>query len=412
MKLRDYQLNLANRGNELLKIFGIVYFVIEMRVGKTLISLKTAELYDAKKVLFVSKKKALASINNDYINFNFDYEIDIINYEQLKKYKEKVYDIIIVDEAHSLGAFPKPSERAKLLKNIAKNNSLTKIILLSGTPTPESYSQLYHQFWISNDSPFRYDKFYSFAKEYVHIKEVNRNGLRFREYKDCNKEQVMKIVDKYFVRYTQRDAGFIQSEVIEEIIKIPVSENIKKIINILKKYRYYKFSDGEEVICDTAVKLQSKLHQAFSGTIKTNSEQSKILDISKALYIKQQYKNKKISIFYKYIAEGEVLKKIIPNWTDNPEQFNNEADCNFICQIQSGSMGVNLSASDILIYYNIDFSALQYWQSRARLQDFKRIEPAHVHWLFMENGIEERVYKAVLDKKNYTLSYFQKDYLL
>jgi SNF2 family DNA or RNA helicase len=74
-------------------------------------------------------------------------------------------------------------------------------------------------------------------------------------------------------------------------------------------------------------------------------------------------------------------------------------------------MGINLSSADVLIFYNIDFSAVQYWQARARLQTLNRTKPAVVHWLFTQDGIEEKIYKAVLKKKDYTTYYFKKDYL-
>jgi hypothetical protein len=59
---------------------------------------------------------------------------------------------------------------------------------------------------------------------------------------------------------------------------------------------------------------------------------------------------------------------------------------------------------------NIDFSAVSYWQARARMQNKDRKEASKVYWLFAEGGIEEKIYKAVKDKKDYTLSYFKNDY--
>jgi hypothetical protein len=34
-----------------------------------------------------------------------------------------------------------------------------------------------------------------------------------------------------------------------------------------------------------------------------------------------------------------------------------------------------------------------------------------VYWVFAENGIEESIYKAVSDKKDYTINHFRKDLL-
>jgi hypothetical protein len=58
---------------------------------------------------------------------------------------------------------------------------------------------------------------------------------------------------------------------------------------------------------------------------------------------------------------------------------------------------------------NIDFSAVSYWQSRERLTTIDRLE-SNIYWFFAKGGIEDKIYKAVMDKKNYTLSYFTKDF--
>jgi hypothetical protein len=45
------------------------------------------------------------------------------------------------------------------------------------------------------------------------------------------------------------------------------------------------------------------------------------------------------------------------------------------------------------------------------LQDMIRTKEAKVYWLFSENGIEEKIYRMVTKKKDYTLRYFKKDFL-
>jgi hypothetical protein len=44
------------------------------------------------------------------------------------------------------------------------------------------------------------------------------------------------------------------------------------------------------------------------------------------------------------------------------------------------------------------------------MQNKDREEASKVYWLFAEGGIEEKIYKAVKDKKDYTLSYFKNEY--
>ena len=46
-----------------------------------------------------------------------------------------------------------------------------------------------------------------------------------------------------------------------------------------------------------------------------------------------------------------------------------------------------------LVYYNIDFSATSYWQSRDRMTTKERLE-SNIYWVFSERGIEKKIYKG------------------
>jgi len=346
--LKDYQIELANKANLLLRSLMVVYLALEMRVGKTRVSLKTAELYGAKNVLFVTKKKAISSIQEDYQDEGFQFKLTVTNYEQLGNLSNpEQYDFIIVDESSSIGAYPKPSLRAKNLKKIVGKKP---VLLLSGTPSPESYSQLYHQFWISEHSPFAQSNFYSWAREFVEVKEMYIKSIRIKNYDDAIVEKVKMFVEKHFVVYTQKEAGFLRSEVFEKIFSVKMDPRMDFLKRSLLKDRYYKFKDGQEIVCDSAVKLQGKIHQLSSGTVITEDGTLKFLDDSKARFIKQNYTGQKIAIFYKYQAEGNILKTVFPDCTSDPLEFN-ATDKVFVCQIQAGAMGINLSTADILIFY-------------------------------------------------------------
>jgi superfamily II DNA or RNA helicase len=66
VKLRDYQVRIANEANDLLKEKGFVFLNLQVRLGKTLTALETCKLYGAKKILFITKIKAFSSIQGDY----------------------------------------------------------------------------------------------------------------------------------------------------------------------------------------------------------------------------------------------------------------------------------------------------------------------------------------------------------
>jgi hypothetical protein len=64
------------------------------------------------------------------------------------------------------------------------------------------------------------------------------------------------------------------------------------------------------ILADTMVKEKQKCHQLFSWTIKFESGNTKIIDDTKALFIKEKFKKNKIGIFYNFKAERELLKQV------------------------------------------------------------------------------------------------------
>jgi len=89
----------------------------------------------------------------------------------------------------------------------------------------------------------------------------------------------------------------------------------------------------------------------------------------------------------------------------------NRTDKNIALQIVSGREGISLKEAEYLIFYNIDFSATSYYQAKDRLTTMDR-KFNKVYWIFARGGIEDNIYRAVMNKKNYTLSHFKKDYKL
>lgn len=405
--LRDYQVGLSIQGAEKLKQLGIVYYAIEVRVGKTAIAMQTCMLLEAKKVLFLTKKKAIKSIENDYKDFGFDkhFDLTVINNESLHKITDNDFDVVIGDEFHRVGgSFPKPSKMAKDFKS---RFFKTPLILLSGTPHPESYSQIYHQFWVSKFNPFKETNFYKWAKEYCRVYQVNYGYGSVNAYDRADEHKIMDVIDKYFITYTQKESGF-ETVVKEHFLKVKMNKSTYQLADRLIKDKVIESKSGV-ILADTAVKLQGKVHQIYSGTIKFEEGNAIAFDLSKAEYIKEYFRNKKIGIFYKFVAELDALKKVFKDdLTTDLEEFNN-SDKNIALQIVSGREGISLRNADYLVYYNIDFSAVSYFQSKDRMSTIDRLENK-IYWVFSEGGIEEKIYKAVSKKKNYTNSVFKRQY--
>ncbi len=412
MKFRDYQIEIIEKSVKVLEQHLFCYLSMEVRTGKTLTALGVADKLGIDNLLFVTKKIAISSIQADYDKLKPNYNITIINYESLHKVRinqPNSFDFIVLDEAHTLGAYPKPSKRTKLVKEIiSKQNPY--VILMSGTPTPESFSQIYHQVYACPKNPFKqYVSFYKFAKDYVNVVQKVINSFHINSYDD-GKPTILDEMKPYMISYTQKEAGF-KSEIQEHVLKVEMSELTYNFVKEMREHGIISGKKTEEVILgDTGVKKMSKIHQLFSGTVKMESGKYMVTDLSKAKFIRAEFKNKKIGIFYKFKAEYDALKQVYgDDLADDLEVFK-QTDKSIALQIVSGREGISLKEADCLVYYNIDFSALSYWQSRDRMTT-KDSKVSDVYWIFAERGIETKIYKTVTNKKDYTLRHFKKDLL-
>jgi len=405
MKLRDYQIKLSDEATQILQGRKIVCLCMEVRTGKTLTALQTAQNYGAKNVLFVTKIKAFSSIQWDYDQIDYSFKLTIINKESLHKVNDN-FDLVIYDEFHGFSAYPKPSTYQKLAKD---KYAHLPMILLSGTPTPESHSQWFHSFQLSNNSPFKeYSNFYKWAKDFVNVKTKHLGYAQVNDYSDADIRHIERRIKYFVLTFTQKEAGFT-STVNEMVLEVEMKPITYQIIDRLKKDLIVKNAQGQVILADTGVKLQQKIHQLTSGTCKFEDGTSKVIDYSKAEFIRDNFKDHKIGIFYKFKEEWNALKEILGDkLTNDLEEFNSSNKW-IALQIQSGREGISLKAAKYLVYYNIDFSAVSYWQSRDRLTTMERKEN-DVFWIFAKRGIEERIYKTVLNKKDYTLSIFKKDF--
>jgi len=406
LKFRKYQSEIIDKAFDVLVKYGFVYLSMQVRTGKTLTAMGTAQKLGVDNMLFVTKKKAISSIEDDYNKLKPKFHINIVNYESLHKVVGE-YECIVLDEAHGMGAYPKPSKRTKMIKQVIKKQN-PFVILMSGTPTPESFSQMYHQVYACPHNPFRnYVNFYKFAKDYVDVVQIKIGAMPHNNY-SRGRQTILDQMKPYMISYTQKEAGF-KVETIEKVLKVKMSKLTYNMVNQLKKNLVIEGTD-EVVLADTGVKLMSKLHQLYSGTVKFESGKATVIDYSKAEFIRTQFKNQKIGIFYKFKAEYDALKQVYgDDLTTELSEFK-DTHKNIALQIVSGREGISLKEADCLVYYNIDFSALSYWQSRDRMTTKDSVQN-DVYWIFSEGGIEDKIYRAVTKKKDYTLKHFEKDLL-
>ena len=410
-QLRDYQVDIATKGQGILARAGILYLGMQVRTGKTATALEVAKLYKSKKVLFLTKKKAIDGILDDYIQFGYDkyFTITVTNDESMHKIlNPSMFDLVIHDEHHRFSAIRKPGTATKLFKKLFSKKPM---IFLSGTPSPETFSQMYHQFWVSDRSPWiNYSNFYKWAHDYVNITQKRIGSFMHNDYTGGIEAKIMGDISHLMLTYTQEAAGFT-SEIKETVLYVDMKPSTVSIIDKLMKDLVVEGKD-EVILADTAAKLMQKMHQLWSGTCKFESGNSMVIDTSKAEFIKQHFAGSKLAMMYIFKEELNLISQVFgaDNITNDLDEFNS-TDKHFVGQVVSSREGISLKAADYLVMYNIQHSAVSYFQSRDRLTTLDRPNN-EVFWIFSSGGIEEKIYKVVKAKKRYTTNIFKKDYSL
>jgi len=407
MQLRLYQQAAACSLVAILNKHRIAYLRGEVRTGKTFTALETARRLGVLNCIIVTKKKAIASIQQDIDALGLTAKVEVTNYEQVPKRAGRHYDLLIIDEAHSVGAYPKPSKRWYDLQSI----HFKYLLLMSGTPSPESYSQLYHQFALGPTRWSGYRNFYDWAKAgYVSIgtKYVG-TGQQVNDYSKADEARILADIQPLTVTITQQQAGFT-TQIEEQVHQVTMKPRTYRLARRIMKDGVIGRPDCRSVLADTGAKAMSKLRQIYSGTVITEAHGAVIFDRSKAIYIRDHFAGRKLAILYCFNAEGDMLRKVFANTcTDSPETFNADPQATYIGQVQASREGVNLSTADDLIFIGIDYSALSYLQGRDRASYLGRDRANRVHFIFAARGIEPRVYAQVRDKQNYTTAHYAAD---
>lgn len=396
------QIKTAAEAFAILKEHGLVYIAGEERTGKLLASVVCAEMCPTvQEVLVLTTKKALKGWHEALDNYESIKNITVTNYHQAKNVKIKP-DLVILDECHNyLSGVPKPSG---IWKDVKKLTGGLPIIYTSATPHAQGYWMLYHQFALSDWSPWKRQKtYYAWHSVYGVPDLVWVQQREVEQYKKCRDDIVKAQVHHLFVTCTRKELGF-KHEPVDVVHEISLSEATRNCYNEIAKHKVYEFNDGNVLIADTLSRLRVSLHQIEGGTIKIKLTEKKSVTIDlanteKIDFIKEKWGDtEKMCIMYHFQGEKTKLEK----------HFKRA----FILQATSNAEGVDLSYIDHLIIYSQDYSAAKHSQRRARQANKNRDEPINVHFLIVPGAVSSQVYETVsLNKTNYVDSRYEEIYL-
>jgi len=387
MKLRDYQVTANEKALPILNQYGHVVLNFVCRAGKTHTSLALAELYGAKSVLFITKKNAIPSIQEDYDGASVSFTMQIINIESIHKIIG-TYDLVIYDEYHSFGYIQKPMKKNKLFEKYRH----LPMISITATLFTETFSTAYSLFPREFSE---YRNFYQWYGIFGDLKTKQFGQLQVKDYSRAHKTSIFKRIDKYIVSITQDQAGFNRK--VENRLVETFCPEIDKLTKLMKR---------DKVICDyvadSIAKEFSAICQLAGGTLKLDDTHNKIFSTVKIERIYEDLKDKKIAIYYKYKAEKTLIEAFYGDKgytvSDDIDVFKASSRKSvYIGQFRSKREGVKLDFINDIVFYGMPFSNLDYLQSKERILSVEKEDACTCHIYI--TGLEKKIHDVVVNKK-------------
>lgn len=395
---------------------------MEQGTGKTIPSLfrildllKSGAIEDA---LVVAPKSAIGAWERDIELFSeWDREIlkagvTLINYDKVwrggdKSPFNKKWGCIILDEAHAIKN--RTSQRSKFLLKIACLADYRYI--LTGTPISNGqleniwslycfldpymvrgypYSRIFGGAYRTFQDRYCILNMYHKPSSYVHVKELQ------------------EIINEHSYRVKKIDCLDLPEKLPDEIIKVDLAEKAlyKKLATESALLEY-------EILAENPLSRLVKLRQLASGHIKLESGEIKEVKTEKLAILEELLEgfedDKKVVIFaeFKYSISkiAELLRKLkIKHVILDGDQkdktiwrkFQSDANIRVIvCQYQTASAGIDLFASDTIIYYEPTLRSNILEQSRDRIhRSGQKNKCSYIH-LLTKGTVEVSIYRAL-----------------
>lgn len=406
-----------------------VAYYLDMGLGKTFVGAEKMVRLGAKINLVVCQKSKIEDWI-DHFNFNYKYKIYDLTSFKAKDYKYALNEGESVKNCYPNGVlyvinydlvFRRPeltklkdftllldessiiqNETAKRSKFIMNKLHPQNVILLSGTPTGGKYENLWSQLKLLG---------WNISKElywdqYVDYEYIDNQGFPLkvvRGYK--NVERLKFKMRLYGCRFLKTDEVFDLPEQVFNTINIKTTPEYR----VLHKTGIVEI-EGREVVGDSIL-IKMLYERMLCGQYNA--------DKINALRDLLQSTDKRMIVFYNFNAELKAIEDVCIE-LDKPMSIVNGKSKDLSCyeeygnsvtaiQYQSGSMGLNLQKANTIIYFTPPLSSELFEQSKKRIHRIGQKSNCFYYMLTCKNSVEEKIYKALSMRKDYTDKLFEQE---
>ncbi len=414
MKLYDFQ----KKGLEETKTKNRVAYYWDMGTGKTFVGAEKA-ICLGKPILLVCQKSKIADwidhFKEHYPEYavasivkektlkaymNHDYYVGVINYDLVWRKSEliRLRDFTLVLDESSLIQ----NERSKRAKFILYSLKPNNVVLLSGTPCNGKYENLWSQIHLLGWDISRQ----AYWNTYIDYKIDKSQGFPLVIVKGYKKvERLKSKLKEYGCSFLKTDEVIELPEQVESAVKVPICSSYAKF----RKDRIVTVGDKELVGDTTLTKL------LYERMLCGQYNDDKIEALKDLLESTED----RIIVFYNFNEELKIIFKMSQDLNRPLSMVNgNSKDLNAYenyensitaIQYQSGAMGLNLQKSNKIVYFTPPLSSELFEQSKKRTNRIGQNRTCFYYKLVCRGSIEERIYRTLAMRRDYTNALFEKD---
>jgi len=409
-----------------IKTGGRAILSLPMGSGKTLVSLAYSVLTKKKKILVVCPASIKWNWNEevekwtDYKAFTFygktqpteniyiNHDIFIINYDILYKFVDWIddhfFDICICDEIHYAKSLY--SRRSKMTRKITKK--IKNVLLLSGTWILSRHSEAFVPLNIIDSQ--QWGSWHSYIKRFCGFWQAPW-GPDFS--RSTNAEELKQLIDPYYIRFKKDDIlpDLPPKRYID--ISIELDSQFQRIYNLaydnFKKYLIsVKEKTNKEIKrtlqAEKLVKLNELRQIACEGKVKAAEEIiNNILENENKVVVFCNYRTPLHELYNKF-KKGAVI--ITGESGDNERKEavhkfqNNKRTRIFLGGLMSTGIGINLTASNTILFLSYDWVPGVMKQCENRCHRIGSTgNNITIYQLIAKNTIDEKMRETLREKQ-------------
>lgn len=321
------------------------------------------------------------------------------------------FDMVIVDESSSF-----KSHKAKRFKALAAMyRHIDRMVLLTGTPSPNSLSDLWAQIFLL-DAGRRLEKRYTaFRERYFDPDKRGADGMIYSyTAKQGSEASILQRISDICISMRAEDYLDLP-DIIYDKVTVVLDDKARKKYTELEKKMVMELPDDEEITVTSAAALSNKLQQLANGAVYDEDHtwhevhDCKLEALAELLEALQE-RGKQALVFYNFQHDLERIKAMLDKVKIDWRMLINQHDIDAWNEKEAGVMlahpassayGLNLQdGGNHVVWFGLTWNYEQYTQANARLHRQGQTEKVIVHQLVTEDTRDEDVVEALARKEN------------